>query len=117
RGMGSMSCDATGYVSGRVDAVQRLRTDCRPSHRAELDCREQRRQQRWQRLCPRRPERHLVRMGKGRLSSGLRLIIGALATWILAWALGGRARKPTGTQQRQKHARKSDEQTDENAQV
>jgi len=55
-------------------------------------------------------------MEKGRLSSGLRLII-ALATWILAWALGGHARKRTGTQQRQKHARKSDEQTDENAQV
>ena len=49
-------------------------------------------------------------------TEGLRQII-ALATWILAWALGGRARKRTGTQQRQKHARKSDEQTDENAQV
>jgi hypothetical protein len=49
---------------------------------------------------------------KGRLSSGLRQII-----LILAWALGGRARKRSGTQQRQKHARKSDEQTDENPQV
>jgi len=57
-----------------------------------------------------------VRTEKGRLSFGLRQII-AGATWILAWALGGRARKRTGTQQRQKHARKSDEQTDENAQV
>jgi hypothetical protein len=50
------------------------------------------------------------------LSSGLRRII-ALPAWILAWALGGRARKRTGTQQCQKHARKSDEQTDKNAQV
>src|SRR5262249_22941691 len=53
---------------------------------------------------------------KWRLSSGLLQII-ALATLILAWALGGRARKRSGTQQRQKHARKSDEQTDENPQV
>jgi len=57
-----------------------------------------------------------VRTKNARLSSGLRQII-ALAAWILVWALGGRARKRTGTQQRQKHARKSDEQTDENAQV
>src|SRR4029077_11357191 len=106
----------TAYVAGSVGAVQRCGADCRPSRRAELDCREQWRLQRWQRLRPRRPKCHLVRMEKGRLSFGLRLMI-ALATWILAWALGGRARKRTGTQQRQKHARKSDEQTDENAQV
>ena len=58
----------------------------------------------------------MVRVEKARLSSGLRQII-ALATWILAWVLCGRARKRTNTQQRQKHSRKSDEQTDENAQV
>ena len=49
-------------------------------------------------------------------TKNLRQII-ALATWILAWVLCGRARKRTNTQQHQKHARKSDEQTDENAQV
>jgi hypothetical protein len=46
------------------------------------------------------------------LGSSLRQVI-ALAAWIL----GGRARKRTGTQQRQEHACKSDEKTDENAQI
>ena len=49
--------------------------------------------------------------------NGVNDIIDALAAGILVWALGGRARKRAGTQQRQKHPRKSDEQTDENAQV
>src|SRR5262249_17485501 len=108
-------CDATAHVSGSLGAVQRRRTDCCPSDRAKLHCREQWRLQRRQRLreplgvgvgVVRRPE---VR------AKNLRWII-ALAS-ILAWALGGRARKRTGTQQRQKHAHKSDEKTDENAQV
>src|SRR5262249_58416834 len=111
--MGRDRCDATAHVSGNLGAVQRHRTDCCPSHRAKLDCRQQWRLQRWQRLCEllgsviRRPEFR---------TKNLRGII-ALVTWILAWALGGRARKRTDTQQRQKHARKSDEQTDENAQI
>src|SRR5262249_44390997 len=49
--------------------------------------------------------------------NGVNDIIRALVAGILAWALGGRARKRAGTQQCQKHARKSYEQTDENAQV
>ena len=112
--MGRDRCDATAHVSGSLGAVQRRRTDCCPSDRAKLHCREQWRVQRWQRL------RELLEAGvvcrPEVRTENLRQII-ALATWILAWALGGRARKRTGTQQRQKHARKSDEQTDENAQV
>src|SRR5262245_20126261 len=106
-------CDATAHVSGSLGAVQWRRTDCCPNRRAKLDCREQWCLQRWQRQHEllggviRRPE-----VG----TKNLHQII-ALVTWILAWALGGRARKRTGTQQRQKHARKSDEQTDENAQI
>ena len=48
--MGRNPCDATAHVSGSKGAVQRRRTDCRPSRRAKLDYREQWRVQRWQRL-------------------------------------------------------------------
>src|SRR4029077_20529891 len=110
--MGRDRCDATAHVSGSLGAVQRRRTDCGPSHRAKLDYRKQRRRQRWQRL---RELLGVVIRPEVR-TNNLRQII-ALPAWILAWVLGGRARKRTGTQQCQKHARKSDEQTDENAQV